>query len=409
MTGQATLPPRAQAVVDAFVARYGAPPEYLVRAPGRVNLIGEHTDYNGGFVFPAAIDREMIIAATPKADRLDREVRVWSLEYEAEDRFSLDQLVRSEEHPWVDYMRGMLSIWQACAFKVRAFDAVIAGNVPQGAGLSSSAAYEVAVGTLVNEMMATGVAPKQLALLAQKAENRFIGVQCGIMDQFISALGRADAALLIDCRSLAARPVPLRLAERGVALVITHSGVRRGLVDSAYNERRAQCEEAVRLLAARLKRDDVKALRDVSLDDFLAHERHLPPLVARRARHVISENERVLEGVECLGRGDLAGFGRLMIASHASLRDDFEVSCEGLDVLVELTQAFAGTIGARMTGAGFGGCTVALLPADRVDAYQAEVLSAYHARTGLTATAWVCQATAGASVLDSPMKRAGLG
>lgn len=408
MTQAPVFSAHVQAVVDAFAARYGAPPAYVVRAPGRVNLIGEHTDYNDGFVLPVAIDREMVIAATPKADRDDREVRVWSGEYEAEDRFPLDQLVRSEGQPWVDYMRGMLFIWQACAFKLRAFDAVIAGDVPQGAGLSSSAAYEVAVGTLMNEMMATGISPKQLALLAQKAENRFIGVQCGIMDQFISAMGRPDAALLIDCRSLASRPVPLRLAEKGLVIVITHSGVRRGLVDSAYNERRAQCEEAVRLLATRLKRGDVKALRDISWDEFKVHQAALPALVAQRARHVVSENERVLQAVECLGRGDMSGFGRLMNASHASLRDDFQVSCPELDALVSLTQAFEGVVGSRMTGAGFGGCAVTLMPAERVEAYQAQILPAYAQETGKQATAWVCEAVAGASVLDSPWRRAGL-
>lgn len=399
---------RVESVREAFKSRYGAAPEYVIRAPGRVNLIGEHTDYNDGFVLPVAIDREMVIAASPKADREDREVRVWSCEYEAEDVFSLGQLARSETRPWVDYLRGMLSIWQACAFKLRGFDAVIAGDVPQGAGLSSSAAYEVAVGTFLNEMMATGISPKQLALLAQKAENRFIGVQCGIMDQFISAMGRPDAALLIDCRSLASRPVPLRLAEQGLVIVITHSGVRRGLVDSAYNERRAQCEEAVQLLAKSLHRDDVKALRDISWDDFEAHQAGLPAVVAQRARHVVSENERVLQAVECLGRGDLTAFGKLMNASHASLRDDFEVSCPELDVLVAQTQAFEGVVGARMTGAGFGGCTVTLMPSNRVEAYRSHVLPAYQRETGQEATAWVCVATQGASVLDSPWRRAGL-
>ncbi|MFN3430032.1 MAG: galactokinase, partial [Candidatus Sericytochromatia bacterium] len=364
---------RVEAVKAAFKERYGADPEYVVRAPGRVNLIGEHTDYNDGFVFPAAIDREMIIAATPKADRKDLEVVLYSMDYQTEDRFNLAKLAKSPEHPWSDYARGMLSIWQACAFKTRAFEAVISGNVPQGAGLSSSAAYEVAVGALLNEMLALGIAPKQLALLAQKAENRFIGVQCGIMDQFISALGRKDAALLIDCRSLDFRPVPLRLAEQGMAIVITHSGVRRGLVDSEYNARRAECQEAVALLAKKLKRPEMKALRDVTLAEFKKNEKGLPPQVAKRARHVISENERVLDSVEALQRGDLKAFGKLMNESHASLRDDYEVSCPELDVLVELTQAHPGVVGARMTGAGFGGCPVALMTTEAVECGKSDV------------------------------------
>jgi galactokinase len=399
---------RVEAVKAAFKERYGADPEYVVRAPGRVNLIGEHTDYNDGFVFPAAIDREMIIAATPKADRKDLEVVLYSMDYQTEDRFNLAKLAKSPEHPWSDYARGMLSIWQACAFKTRAFEAVISGNVPQGAGLSSSAAYEVAVGALLNEMLALGIAPKQLALLAQKAENRFIGVQCGIMDQFISALGRKDAALLIDCRSLDFRPVPLRLAEQGMAIVITHSGVRRGLVDSEYNARRAECQEAVTLLAKKLKRPEMKALRDVTLAEFKKNEKGLPPQVAKRARHVISENERVLESVEALQRGDLKAFGKLMNESHASLRDDYEVSCPELDVLVELTQAHPGVMGARMTGAGFGGCTVALMTTEAVESYKSDILPAYEDRTGKTPEVYVCDAAPGASVLHSPLIAAGI-
>ncbi|MFP5501584.1 MAG: galactokinase [Candidatus Sericytochromatia bacterium] len=399
---------RIAALKAAYEAQFGAPPEFVVRAPGRVNLIGEHTDYNDGFVFPVAIDREMLIAATPKPDRKDLEVELHSLEYDERDRFSLAKLEKSPDHPWSDYCRGMLSIWQACAFKVRAFTAVLSGDVPQGAGLSSSAAYEVAVGTLMNEMMATGVAPKQLALLAQKAENRFIGVQCGIMDQFISALGRKDAALLIDCRSLAFRPVPLRLAEAGVSIVITHSGVRRGLVDSEYNARRAECAEAVAILAKKLKRPEIKALRDVTLAELKKQEKALPATVARRARHVVSENERVLEGVEALSAGKLEKFGKLMNASHASLRDDYEVSCPELDVLVEMTQGHSGVFGARMTGAGFGGCTVALMATDAVESFKADVVPAYEAQTGKKAEVYVCEAAAGASVVDSPLIAAGL-
>jgi galactokinase len=399
---------RVEAVKAAFVEKFGAEPEFIVRAPGRVNLLGEHTDYNDGFVFPAAIDREMIIAASPKADRKDLDVVLYSLDYEQEDTFNLNKLAKSPEHPWSDYARAMLYIWQACAFKTRAFNAVISGNVPQGAGLSSSAAYEVAVGALLNEMLALGIAPKQLALLAQKAENKFVGVQCGIMDQFISALGRKDAALLIDCRTLDFRPVPLRLAESGMAIVITHSGVRRGLVDSEYNARRAECQEAVKLLKEALGRDDIKALRDVSLAEFKKHAKALPKGVAKRAKHVISENERVLEAVEALQKGKLEAFGKLMNASHASLRDDYEVSCPELDALVELTQAHPGVVGARMTGAGFGGCTVALMSADAVEAFKSGVVPAYEERTGKKAEVYVCDAVAGASVLHSPLLAAGI-
>ncbi|HEY9720538.1 MAG TPA: galactokinase [Oscillatoriaceae cyanobacterium] len=398
---------RLQDLKRTFTERFGGEPSFVVRAPGRVNLLGEHTDYNEGFVFPVAIDREMRIAARPKADREDLEVALYSREYDEADTFSLTKIAKSPDHPWSDYLRGMLTIWQACAFKLRAFEAVLEGDVPQGAGLSSSAAYEVAVGTLLNEMMASGIAPKQIALLAQKAENRFIGVQCGIMDQFISALGRPDAALLIDCRSLAYRAVPLRLAEKGLAIVITHSGVRRGLVDSEYNARRAECQQGVELLASKLGRE-LKSLRDVTAAEFKQHEKALPKVVAKRVRHVISENNRVLDGVEALEKGKVEAFGKLMNASHASLRDDYEVSCPELDLLVELTQAHSGVLGARMTGAGFGGCTVALMDREAIETFERDVLPVYAERSGKQPELYVSEAAPGASVLDSPLMAAGL-
>lgn len=393
---------RVAQVKQAFKQKFGAEPTFIVRAPGRVNLIGEHTDYNDGFVFPAAIDRDVIIAATPKADRKDLNVHVHSLDYGESDIFSLSKLAKNQAQPWSDYMRGMLSIWQACAFKVRAFEAVLTGDVPQGAGLSSSAAYEVAVGTLLNEMMAGGIAPKQVALLAQKAENRFIGVQCGIMDPFISALGRADSALLIDCRSLAFRAVPLKLDELGLAIVITHSGVRRELRSGDYNARRTECQEGVALLAKKLKRPELKSLRDVTAAEFKKSEKALPPLLAKRCRHVITENNRVLDGVEALEKADLNSFGALMNASHASLRDDFEVSCPELDALVQLSQAHPGVLGARMTGAGFGGCTVAIIAKEAIAGFESTVLPAYAAKSGQKPDMFVCRAVAGASVLASP-------
>jgi galactokinase len=396
---------RLEALRSEFQARYGALPEYVVRAPGRVNLIGEHTDYNDGFVLPVAINKEMWIAATPKADRKDLEIDVFAADYDQSCQFPLSPLSKSLTHPWSDYLRGMLAIWAACAFKVRAFEGVLSSDVPQGAGLSSSAAYEVAVGTLFNEMLALGISPKQIALLAQKAENRFIGVNCGIMDPFISALGRADAALLIDCRSLAYRPVPLGLKERGLAIVITHTGVKRGLVDSEYNARRQECEEGAALLRLKLARPDIKNLRDVSLAEFKKVQKSLPPLIAKRVKHVITENDRVLDAVEALEKGKLEAFGQLMNASHASLRDDFGVSCQELDVLVQLSQGHKGVLGARMTGAGFGGCTVALMPCDRIESYQSEVIPAYESQTAKKAEVFVCEAVAGASVIDSPMMR----
>jgi galactokinase len=256
-------------------------------------------------------------------------------------------------------------------------------------------------------MLALGIAPKQIAKLAQKAENNFIGVQCGIMDQFISALGRKDAALLIDCRSLDSRPVPLRLEEKGMAIVITNSGVKRGLVDSEYNTRREQCTEAVQLLSKKLKRE-LKALRDVEPAEFKKHEKALPELVAKRARHVITENERVLASVEALGKGDMKAFGKLMNASHDSMRDDFEITTPEIDQLVAATQKHPGVVGARMTGGGFGGCTVALMSTEAIATYRSDVIPAYEKATGCKTEVFVCDAAPGASVLHSPMLALGL-
>lgn len=389
-----TLESRINNLTETFKEQFGSAPEYVVRAPGRVNLIGEHTDYNEGFVFPAAIDREMLIAATVTNGTA---VEIYSDEYKVLDRFELDEITKSEQNPWVDYLRGTLDILQKAGHKLSSFKAVLSGNVPQGAGLSSSAAYEVAVATFANEAFKLGISAKDIALLAQKAENQFIGVQCGIMDQFISALGQPDSAVFIDCRSLEHKPVPTNFSQSGLAIVITNSGVRRGLVDSEYNARREECQQGTRQLSELLGRK-LNSLRDITLTEFKKFEAKLSDLVARRCRHVVSENERVEEAVRALAKSDLTRFGQLMNESHASLRDDFEVSCTELDALVELTQKLPGTLGARMTGAGFGGCTVALMPASQVDAFKRDVIAEYEKQTGRKAEVYVCQAVGGAAV-----------
>ncbi len=386
---------RVSAVQDAFVQQFHAKPEFIVRAPGRVNLIGEHTDYNEGFVFPTAIDREMIIAATPNGSD---EIVAYSLNYKETDRFNLGNISKSDEHPWADYLRGVLSTLQKRKFLVGGFNAVLAGNVPQGAGLSSSAAYEVAVVTLCNEINKLSIGGKDVALIAQQAENEFVGMQCGIMDQFISALGQEDAALMIDCRSLDYRAVPLKLSDRGCSIVITNSGVRRGLVDSEYNARRAECAEGVKRLSELTGRK-LNSLRDIEIDEFETHAGKLPQKVVQRCRHVISENKRVLDAVSALESADLKTFGRLMNESHGSLRDDFEVSCSEVDQLVELSQKHPGVLGARMTGAGFGGCTVAIMSNDAVEAFRNSVIPQYEKQTGRTAEIYVCASTAGAQLV----------
>ncbi|HEY9855955.1 MAG TPA: galactokinase, partial [Stenomitos sp.] len=348
-------------VRDVFQSRFGTP-DLTIRAPGRVNLIGEHTDYNEGFVFPVAIDREVVISARR---RDDSEVRLYSVNYDQADSFDLgriDKVAPGTGAPtWSNYVRGILSVFQDAGHKLGGFEAVLEGNVPQGAGLSSSAALEVATGTLLKHLFHLDLDGKQIALLGQRAENVFVGVQCGIMDQFISALGQRDHALMIDCRSLDYRAVPLHLGAKGASIVIVDSKVKRGLVDSKYNERRAECQEAVERLRELLGRPMIKSLRDVTLSDLDHVGSRLPHPVHARALHVVSENARVLKSVEALEAGDLDRFGSLMNQSHESLKSDFEVSCPEIDLLVSLARGVTGTYGSRITGGGFGGCTVSLV------------------------------------------------
>jgi len=380
--------PLHERVLLAFAAQFHATPTLWAQAPGRVNLIGEHTDYNDGFVLPCAIDHHTLIAARPRADR---EVRVLACDaLPAVDRFSLDApIAPREDAPWADYVRGMVRALQDAGHALRGVELVIAGNVPQGAGLSSSASLEVAVGRLLQALCGLdGLTPTGLARLAQQAENEFVGCNCGIMDQLISARGQAGHALLIDCRSLQAQPVPL---PPGLAVMIVHSRVRRGLVDSAYNQRRVQCEVAARHFG-------VAALRDLDLATLQAGAAGLDPLALRRARHVVSENLRTQQAAQALAENDLARLGQLMVASHASMRDDFEITTPAIDRLVEILQAAIGEQGgARMTGGGFGGCVVALLPESRVAAARAAVASEYRSPEGEPGTVYVCQAAAGAT------------
>ncbi len=388
-----------EAAQEACRREFGSP-EIRAQAPGRVNLIGEHTDYNDGFVFPAAIDREVGVAMRRRTDRL---VRLYSETYRRHDEFDLDAFARippgSDASTWGNYVRGVVRVLLDAGHPLLGFEAAISGNVPEGAGLSSSAAFEVAMLTALNALFDLGRSAKELALLGQRAENEFVGVACGIMDQLISALGRRDHALLIDCRSLETRPVPLRLKERGLAIAILDSGMRRGLVDSKFNARRAECEDAVRRLKQLLGRDAIRALRDVTPLEFNAVARELPDDIRARARHVISENERVIRGVEALEEGNLAVFGKLMNQSHQSLKNDFNVSIPQLDLLASLAQKAPGVLGARMTGAGFGGCTVNLVEVGSLATFRDTVLNAYRERSGREATLWVCEAADGASTL----------
>ena len=376
---------RRQKVFAAFRERWGKSPTLAALAPGRVNLIGEHTDYNDGFVLPMAIDRDILIMLRPRDDRM---ARLWSLDFAQEAVFALDAIAPDPTAPWSNYVRGVAWALAEKGITLRGMDAAIHGAVPIGAGLSSSAALEVAAGLALLASSGQSLPLPALALACQRAENEFVGNRCGIMDQFISALGRAGHALLLDCRTLEQEHVPL---PAGYRIVIANSMVRRALVNSAYNERRAQCEEAARALG-------VGALRDADEAMLESAKPRLSDRVYRRARHVIAENTRVLQAVDALRRGDAATFGALMDASHASLRDDYEVSCRELDALVEIARRQPGCLGARMTGAGFGGCTVNLVQSDVVGAFVPALREGYRAATGHTADIYVCDAADGASV-----------
>ncbi len=356
-----------------------------MRAPGRVNLIGEHTDYNDGFVLPLAIDRAVWIALRP---RDDRRVAVHSLDFAQPVEFGLDE-IRHGGPGWGEYLKGVAWAMQEAGYALRGWEGVLAGDVPIGAGLSSSAALEMAAARAFAATSDLAWAPEKMARLGQRAENAWVGLNCGIMDQMISAAGRAGHALLIDCRSLATQAVPL---PPGTVVVVLDTATRRGLVTSAYNERRAQCQAAARFFG-------VPALRDVSLEQFQAQEGRLDDLTRRRARHVVTENERTLQAAEALRQGDAATVGRLLDAGHASLRDDFEVSSHELNVMVECARAHPACYGARMTGAGFGGCAVALARAKAAADFVATVAACYQDSTGIKPNLYVCHATDGAEVV----------
>lgn len=373
---------------SVFRQSFGYDATLTVKAPGRVNLIGEHTDYNDGFVLPCAIDYETVISC---AKRDDRKIRVIAVDYDHQhDIFSLDEPILSHDsQQWSNYVRGVVKHLQQRDSAFGGADLVISGNVPQGAGLSSSASLEVAVGKALQALYHLSLDNVALALNGQEAENQFVGCNCGIMDQLISALGKDNHALLIDCRTLGTRAVPM---PDNVAVVIVNSNVKRGLVDSEYNARRQQCETGARFFTA-------DKLRDVSSEQFDAVADELDPLVAKRVRHVLSENARTLAAAEALAAGDLVRMGTLMAESHASMRDDFQITVGPIDTLVNIIkQAIGDRGGVRMTGGGFGGCVVALMPTDRVAAVRAAVAEQYQQQTGLKETFYVCHASEGTGI-----------
>jgi galactokinase len=374
-----------------FQQLYGSEPR-VFSAPGRVNLIGEHTDYNDGFVLPMAIDRRTYVAAAP---RQDQRVRCASTVFEGLVEFDLSAPL----HPandWANHVRGIAACLLCDGFSLRGADLLIASEVPPGAGLSSSAALEIAVGLALLGISGQQADLITLALAAQRAEQEFVGTKCGIMDQYIACLGIEGQALLIDCRSLEYEAVPMELGDTRV--VICNSMVKHDLAAGEYNTRRSECEEAVRILSRQYPKQHIQSLRDIEgdLGDWVAPWYPLEGVLARRAAHVVTENVRTLTAVAALKRGDLAQFGKMMFYSHTSLRDDYEVSCRELDLLVEIARGCAGVFGARMTGGGFGGCTVNLVVGDQVENFITTVTRSYERETGLKAECYVCRASEGA-------------
>lgn len=376
-------------VGELFGEFFASNPQGLVKAPGRVNLIGEHTDYNGGFVLPAAINYHTYIAFSPRDDRLLRVV-AWNFD-NAEVMIPLTEDQREDtRHSWSNYLRGVVQQLCRAGFTLAGGDLYIAGDLPSGAGLSSSASLEMAVIRALLSLSGETIDPTKAALLGQAAENQFVGCNCGIMDQLISARGQTNSALLIDCQDLSTRAVTM---PGDWEILIVHSGVKRGLVDSEYNQRRQQCEQAAAYFGQ-------TSLRTVNLPDLLAAEGKLDELSFRRARHVLSENERTLVAADALANGDLTTLARVMGESHNSMRDDFNITTPAIDRLVGIiAEAGKGQAGARMTGGGFGGCVVAVAPAAVIPQLMSAVEQHYEQETGCKPTLIPAKASAGAFTL----------
>ena len=385
-------------VAAEFQKHYGRPPRWIAAAPGRVNVIGEHTDYNDGFVLPMAIERYAIMAADaplPGSVSAASQISIWDIHFDESATIDISSPVTKGTPKWSNYIRGVLCGFQNRGVTIPALDIAFMSTVPLGGGLSSSAALEVCTATLMEAATGKAIDPIEKALLAQKAEHDFAGVPCGIMDQFISALGREGHLLLLDCRTRKTELVPM--SDPSVALLVINTNVKHELSGGEYAERRAQCEEAAKNLG-------VKSLRDVTPDQLEKGKAKLSEGVYRRARHVIGEIERTVHAAEGIRASSWPSVGNLMYASHASLRDDYEVSCKELDDVVEIAEDIGykgGVYGCRMTGGGFGGCCVALVKADCVDAITKKIAADYKTKTGIEAAIFSSRPAAGATIIKS--------
>jgi galactokinase len=369
---------------------YGEPPQIVVRAPGRVNLIGEHTDYNEGFVLPMAIDYFVQVAVSR---RKDQHLRFYSADFRDRKRTSISNLRYKKEDRWANYPKGVVSVLLARGYTLGGINFTVQGNIPQGAGLSSSAALEVAAGFAVQKLFGLKISGPDLAQLAQEAENNFVGVRCGIMDQFVSRMARAGHATLIDTRDMNYRYIPLNF--KSIKILITNSNVPRNLLDSEYNQRREECERCVDILSAK---KPGRALRDYTPADLRDSMGLIPETTRKKCLHVVEENQRVLEAETALKKSDIVYFGKLMNRSHESLRDQYEVSCPELDWLVKRAWETDGVYGSRMTGAGFGGCTVTLIEEEVIPVYISR-LEAYERIFSFKPETFVSEPAAGARVL----------
>ena len=380
-------------VAEQFKKTYGRDARWIAAAPGRVNVIGEHTDYNDGFVFPMAIDRYTVIAAAPAANG-EKKIQLRSMLEDTAASIDITQPLKpAQKGAWYNYPLGVIAGFQVRGIKTAAFDALIHSTVPLGGGLSSSAALEVSTATLLEILTGKKLDPVEKALLCQKAEHEYAGMPCGIMDQFISVMGKKDHILLLDCRSRTTELVPM--TDSSVELLITNTNVKHELTGGEYAKRRAQCEEAAKILG-------VPSLRDADAEKLEHARGKMPDVVYRRARHVIGEIERTLHAAEGVRASNWPTVGQLMYASHASLRDDYEVSCPELDAVVEIAQGIGlkgGVYGCRMTGGGFGGCTVALVEAKKVGKISEQIAADYEKRTKIKPTLFVSRPAAGATVI----------
>lgn len=380
-------------LASAFQQRYGTGPR-MFRAPGRVNLIGEHTDYNDGFVLPMAIDRETAVAIAPRQDRI---LRIWSLNFDDSRELDLDNIGPGRQGTWTDYVEGMASALCEKGLRLRGADIALKSDVGIGSGLSSSAALEIAIGTALTAISGTPIDKLSLALAGQTAEHVHVGIKCGIMDQFTSVHALKNHAVLLDCRTLQGKQIPLNIGEYQV--VICDTKVRHTLASSEYNQRRQDCQAGVQLLSSALP--GIRALRDVSIEALERHRSLLPDIVYRRCRHVVTEDARTLKAAEALSAGSIGQMGKLMTASHQSLRDDYQVSCKELDILVESAGNQEGVLGARMTGGGFGGCTVNLVKQRNFELFRENVSRQYQAQTGLVPEIFAVYASAGAGEITN--------